>query len=75
MSGNTFSSITLVCAVAYQFFFSIATSFAEQPKIPPRCYMRYYNCLADYNSKDPAIAAQCKDQYNNCLKGKGGTIR
>jgi hypothetical protein len=73
MHSNIFSPITLVCAVVYQIFFSTAPSFADKPKIPPRCYMRYYNCLANDNFKDPAIAAQCRDQYNNCLKG--GTIR
>jgi hypothetical protein len=69
MHSNTFWPITLVWAVAYQIFFPIAPSFADKPKIPPRCYMRYYNCLAAYNSNDPALAAQCRDQYNNCLKG------
>jgi hypothetical protein len=69
MQSNTLSTITLVCAVVYQILFSIAPSFADKPKIPPRCYMRYYNCLAADNSKDSAIAVQCRDQYNNCLKG------
>ena len=69
MHSNTFSIITLVCAVVYQILFSIAPSFADNPKIPPRCWMRYYNCLEANKSKDPAIAAQCKDQYDNCQKG------
>ena len=67
MHSNTFSTITLVCAVVYQVLFSIGPSFADNPKIPPRCYMKYVNCLG--NSKDPAIAALCRDQYNNCQKG------
>jgi hypothetical protein len=68
MHSNTFSTITLVCAVVYQVLFSIGPSFADN-KMPPRCWMRLMNCQTDNKSKDPAIAAQCKDQYDNCQKG------
>ena len=67
MHSDTFSM--LVCAVVYQILFSTTPSFADNPKIPPRCWMRYMNCLAANKSNDSAIAAQCKDQYNNCQKG------
>ena len=70
--SNIFSTITLVCAVAY---LSIAPSFAQnQPKMPPRCLIKYYNCIAAYKdsgirAKDSGVRAQCENQYNDCLKG------
>ena len=73
MHSNTFSTIALVCAVVYQILFSITPSFADKPKIPPRCWMKYNDCLEANKSKDSAIAAQCKEQYDNCQKG--ATIR
>ena len=69
MHSNTFSTVTLICAVVCQIFFTVAPSFADNPKIPPRCWMRYNDCLEANKSKDPAIAAQCKEQYDNCQKG------
>jgi hypothetical protein len=69
MHSNLVSIITLVCAVAYQVIFSIAPSFADQPKTPPRCYMKYYNCISAYNYKNNEIPSQCRNQYNDCLKG------
>ena len=69
MHSNTFATITLVCAVVCQILFTVAPSFADNPKIPPRCWMRYNDCLEPNKSKDPAIAAQCKEQYDNCQKG------
>ena len=59
MHSYTFSTITLVCAIAYQVLFSMGPCFADNPKIPPRCYMRWVNCLG--NSKDPAVEALCRD--------------
>jgi hypothetical protein len=69
MHSNSFSTITLVCAVVYQILFSVAPSFADNPKIPPRCWMKYNDCLEANKSKDSAIVAQCKEQYDNCQKG------
>jgi hypothetical protein len=73
MHSNIFSTVTLVCTVAYQVICSIAPSFADQPKVPPkvppRCYMRYYNCITAYNPKNREIPEQCKTEYSYCLKG------
>ena len=70
--NNIFSTITFVCLVVC---LSIAPSFAQnQPKVPPRCLQRYFNCVDAYKdsgiaSKDSGIRAQCKNQYDSCLKG------
>ena len=71
-ASNIFSTITLGCAVGC---LSIAPSFAQnQSKIPPRCLVKYYNCIEAYKdtgirAKDNGVRAQCENQYNNCQKG------